>query len=198
MSPRPSAIAVKRRRRVVTLVLAGLAAVVVCVTAACTSSASSSPVSGGNQMARTEYAEFNAAVPYPFASTAPSDPLERKNLAARLTQYNSKGDTNYVYIFAWGSPSPIGYYVIRGKVSSTSSQMTSTQYVTNCDGSSASCTAVDAIGDDGSYGPEEGGSNGVFFFTTNGTLIETDQPFVVSSAPIKLYASVPQLDAPAK
>lgn len=186
-------------QRVRALALTALSVVVLSGTlAACTSGSGSSPVSGGNTVARTEYSEFNAAVPYPFASQAPSDPLERKNLAARLRQYNSAGDTNYVYVFAWGASSPIGYYVIRGKVSSTSSQMTSTQYVTNCDGNSASCTAVDAIGDDGSYGPEEGGSAGVFFFTTAGTLIETDQPFVVSSAPIKLYASVPQLDAAAK
>jgi len=183
------------RRRI--LFIAALASAASLVLAGCTSSASS--VSGGNQVAQTEYSEFNAAVPYPFGHTAPSDPLERKNLAARLVQYNSAGDTNYVYVFAWGSPTPIGYYVIRGKVSSTGSQMTSDQITTNCDGSSHdSCAVVNAIGDDGSYGPEEGGSSGVFFFTTTGTLIETDQPFVVSSAPIKLYASVPQLDAPAK
>ena len=96
----------------------------------------------------------------------------------------------------------IGYYVINGKVSSTGSEMTSTQEVSNCDtgssGNSGSCSVTDAIGDDGSYGPEEGGQNGVFFYTSTGTLVETDEPFVVSSAPIAIYSSVPQLDAPAK
>ena len=62
--------------------------------------------------------------------------------------------------------------------------MTASQITTNC-GSSGGCV-VDAIGDDGSYGPEEGGQNGVFFFTTTKTLVETDQPFAVSSAPINL------------
>lgn len=167
---------------VVSLALGGV------LLAACTSSAQSS-VDAGNQVAQTEYSLFSAA----------SDPLERKNLAARLVQYNAAGNTNYVYLFAWGSPQPIGYYVIRGKVSSTGSQMTSTQQITNCAGDhGGSCSAVEAIGDDGSYGPDEGGQSGVFFFTTAGTLIETDQPFVVSSAPIRLYASVPQLDAAAK
>lgn len=190
----------RHARRVRVTVLAACCAMIALATlAACTGSGSASVVGSGNQVAQSEYSEFNAAVPYPFANSAPSDPLERKNLAARLTQYNSKGDTNYVYLFGWGSPSPIGYYVIRGKVSSTSSQMTSDQITTNCDGSShTGCAVVNAIGDDGSYGPEEGGSAGVFFFTTTGTLIETDQPFVGSSAPIKLYASVPQLDASAK
>ncbi|HEV2635444.1 MAG TPA: hypothetical protein VGX23_09885 [Actinocrinis sp.] len=33
--------------------------------------------------------------------------------------------------------------------------------------------------------------------TFSGVLVETDMPFLVSSSPIKLYSSVPQLDAPA-
>ena len=91
----------------------------------------------------------------------------------------------------------LGYYVIQGKVSSTGSQMTATQVVGNC---SDNCTGAvtDAIGDDGSYGPEEGGQFGVFFFTSAGTLVETDQPFLVSSTPIAIYANVPQLDAKAR
>jgi outer membrane murein-binding lipoprotein Lpp len=152
-----------------------------------------------NQVAATTYNKFNAAVPYPYASGMPSDPLERKNLAARLQQYNSKGSTNYVYVFAGMTDKVIGYYVIRGKVSSTGSQMTSTDINVRCgySGDHQSCTNQ-AIGDDGSYGPDEGGQMGVFFFTTNGTLVETDQPFLVSSAPIKVYGDAPELDAPAK
>ncbi|MFI5973581.1 hypothetical protein [Streptomyces sp. NPDC051452] len=150
-----------------------------------------------NDLAAGTAQKFNQAVPYPYANGMPSDPLERKNLARRLTQYNSKGNTNYVYVFAGMTDKVIGYYVIRGKVSSTSSQMTSTQVNVHCGygGDNITCTN-NAIGDDGSYGPDEGGEGGVFFFTTNGTLVETDQPFLVSSQPIKLYASVPQLDAP--
>jgi hypothetical protein len=183
-------------QRRVRIALAGTAGATALATLAACTSASANQVSGGNRVSQTTYQEFNAAVPYPYANSTPSDPLERKNLAARLEQYNSKGDTNYVYIFAWGSPTPIGYYVIKGKVSSTGSQMTATQITTNC-GSGGGCV-LDAIGDDGSYGPEEGGQNGVFFFTASGTLVETDQPFVVSSQPIKLYVNVPQLDAAAK
>jgi hypothetical protein len=149
-----------------------------------------------NNLSGTTASEFSRAVGYPYASAAPTDPLERENLAARLKQYNSAGDTNYVYLLAPVSGQPIGYYVIKGKVSSTSSEMTSTQVNVDCDGNT-SCTD-DAIGDDGSYGPEEGGAQGVFFFTTTGTLIETTLPWVVSSTPVKIYTSVPQLDAPAK
>jgi hypothetical protein len=166
----------------------------------CTGSSSADKAQAANNaLAGTTYQKFNTAVPYPYANGIPSDPLERKNLAARLQQYNSKGSTNYVYVFAGYTDKVIGYYVIRGKVSSTSSQMTSTQVNVHCgySGDHQSCTN-DAIGDDGSYGPDEGGQSGVFFFTTGGTLVETDQPFLVSSQPIKIYSSVPQLDAPAR
>lgn len=192
-------------RRVRVGITSGVMAVVAgLVLAACTGSSGGSQgaVNASNSTAQQEYNEFTAAVPYPYANAAPSNPLERQNLAERLKEYNSAGDSNFVYIFAWGSPTPIGYYTIRGKVSSTGSQMTSTQTVSNCgtahSGDGGGCSVTDSIGDDGSYGPEEGGGNGVFFFTTTGTLVETDQPFVVSSAPIKLYVDVPQLDAPAK
>lgn len=176
-----------RRMRVAAL---GSAAVLAAITATACTSSSGDAVSGGNQVASTEYAQFNAAVPYPFAHAAPSDPLERKNLAFRLTQYNSKGDLNYVYVFTF-SGQVVGYYVIQGKVSSTASQMTSTQVTSSC---GTNCgLAVDAIGDDGSYGPEEGGQFGVFFRTAGGALVETDLPFLVSNVPIPTYANVPQL-----
>jgi len=181
----------------VIVVAAGLAL------AACTGSAggSQSAVNASNTTAQQEYNEFTAAVPYPYANAAPSNPLERENLAKRLVQLNSKGDTNYLYIFDFAGH-VLGYYVISGKVSSTGSEMTSTQQVTNCgdnnNGDGGGCSVTDAIGDDGSYGPEEGGNFGVFAFTSTGTLIETDQPFLVSSSPIAIYSNVPQLDAPAK
>ena len=181
----------------VMVVVAGLAL------AACTGSSGGSQgaVNASNSTAQQEYNEFTAAVPYPYANAAPSNPLERENLAKRLKQYNSQSDTNYLYIFDFAGH-VLGYYVIQGKVSSTGSEMTSTQQVTNCgdnnNGDGGGCSVTDAIGDDGSYGPEEGGSFGVFAFTSTGTLIETDQPFLVSSAPISIYANVPQLDAPAK
>ncbi|WP_034267887.1 hypothetical protein [Actinospica robiniae] len=183
------------RRRIRVFALSIVAGAICLVTLAACTGGSGNQVSGGNTQSENTYKEFNLAVPYPYTAAAPSDPLERQNLAARLKMYNSAGDTNYVYIFAWGSPTPIGYYVIKGKVSSTGSQMTATQITSDC-GNQGGCV-LDAIGDDGSYGPEEGGENGVFFFTASGTLVETDQPFVVSSQPIKLYVHVPQLDASA-
>lgn len=184
-----------RTRRLIAAAIAGIALLGSSAAACSSGSSSTGAQDTQNRLAASEASRFDALVPYPFANTNPSDPLERKNLAARLEQLNSRGDTNYVYIMTF-SGQVIGYYVISGKVSSTGSQMTSTQAVVDC-GSSGGCTAVDAIGDDGSYGPEEGGQFGVFFFTSAGTLVTTDQPFIESSTPIKIYENVPQLDAAA-
>lgn len=195
--------AVSHRRRIVSLVASVLGALgMVAVLAACNHSSSNSASKNQtfqNNKSGTIAAEFDAAVPYPFANcdsagncspNPPSDPLELKNLAFRLQQYNSKGSTNYVYIFTFGGAA-VGYYVIQGKVSSTGSQMTSTDVNVNC-ANNTSCTNL-APGDDGSYGPDEGGSFGVFFRTAAGALVETDMPFLVSNAPIPVYANIPQL-----
>lgn len=166
--------------------------------AACTSSSTATKSQKAqNNISAAESTEFNKAVPYPFASQAPTDPLERKNLAARLLKQNSSGATAYVYLLAPLDGKAIGYYVIKGKVSSTSSEMTSTDINVNCGfaGNNDPCTNL-AIGDDGSYGPSEGGEQGVFFFTSTGVLIETTLPWISSTGPIKIYSSVPQLDGP--
>lgn len=150
-----------------------------------------------NNIAAGTAQKFDQAVPYPYEGSAfPTDPLERKNLSQRLQMQNSAGATTYVYMMTF-SGQVYGYYVARGKVSSTGSQMTSTQVMVDCGNNSASCP-IDAIGDDGSYGPEEGGQFGIFFITTTGNLIETDQPFISSTQPIKIYANVPNLDAKVK
>lgn len=185
--------------RRIALLTASLAATAALVTACSGNSSATKAQQAQNNAAGTKASEFNAAVPYPFSNKFPSDPLERKNLAARLLAQNSKGSTAYVYILAPLDGKPIGYYVIKGKVSSTGSEMTSTDINVNCSvgGTNEACTNL-AIGDDGSYGMNEGGQNGVFFFTSTGVLVETTLPWISSNAPIKLYATVPQLDAAAQ
>ena len=122
-------------RRVRVGIVGGIAvaAIVLLGAASCggSSGGSQSAVNASNTTAQKEYNEFTAAVPYPYADSAPSNPLERENLAKRLEQLNSKGDTNYVYIETFAGQ-VVGYYVIDGKVSSTGSEMTSTEQVSNC------------------------------------------------------------------
>lgn len=199
MTTKPTA----RRRRVKILISSIVGAFALTATlAACnhsTSNSASANQTKQNNISGAVAAMFDAAVPYPYVScdtsgcktvSKPSDPLEMKNLAFRLQQYNSKNSTNYVYVFTF-SGQVVGYYVIQGKVSSTGSQMTSTDVNVNC-ANNTSCTNL-APGDDGSYGPDEGGQFGVFFRTAGGALVETDLPFLVSNAPIPTYANIPQL-----
>lgn len=155
----------------------------------------------GNNNENQLASHFANAPKNPFLSQDPPDPLELKNLSRRLLQLNAKGSTGYVYLLT-PTGQAIGYWVISGKVSSTGSQMTSTQGIHNCmSGSSqdgGSCAVTDSMGDDGSYGPSEGGPNGVFWFTATGALVETADPYWVYSAqPIKLYANAPQLETKA-
>jgi hypothetical protein len=130
-----------------------------------------------------------AAVPYPEAQLRSS--VERQNLARRLLEFNKKDKIGYVYILSFGKF--IGYYVIKGKVSSNSSQMTNQTWITKwtCPGGcSDSVGPVDAAGDDGSFGPSE---PGIFFFTAAGALIQTDSNYIYSDQPFSINADLPQL-----
>lgn len=127
-----------------------------------------------------------AAVPYPLAQMR--DSLERRNLRERLLRFNRPNKIGYLYVMSFGKF--VGYYVVRGKVSSTQSQMTSPVQVWNCGGADGGCQA-DSIGDDGSFGPNEGGDAGIFFFTATGVMVETTLDWVYSDAPLKI--DVPNL-----
>lgn len=151
-----------------------IAAVAVTGLAAC--DGSSSPPSAqaqGQKDTETAYRQQSAAVPYPVAQL--TDSLERRNVRERLLRTNKPNAIGYVYILSM-TGQYVGYYVIKGKVSSTQSQMTTSQLVRPCsaggDTGSGNCAVtVEAPGDDGSYGENEGGSSGVFFFTVEGAMV---------------------------
>lgn len=127
------------------------------------------------------------AVPYPEVQLRNS--LERANLRERLLRFNKPNKIGYVYLMSFGRV--IGYYVIKGKISSTESQMTNATWITKwvCPGNcSDTVGAVDAAGDDGSFGPNE---HMVFFFTAGGAMIQvpeesayySDQPWSLNGIP---------------
>lgn len=133
-----------------------------------------------SKITETYAKRFEAAVPYPLDLMKTS--LERQNLRRRLLLENQPNKIGYVYIINFGKV--IGYYVIKGKVSSTQSQLTITQQVTAAPNNGSA--TVDSMGDDGSYGPNEGGQNGVFFFTASGTWVETDLEFLYADQPLPI------------
>lgn len=144
---------------------------------ACGPSAPSSQEEGQQQ---TE-AAFDAqshAVPYPADKL--KDSLERRNIRERLLRTNKPDALSYLYLMSQLGQ-PLGYYTIKGKVSSTQSQMTTSTRVEHHGDAGGGNLAYEAPGDDGSYGANE---DGVFFFTTEGAMVTTNLPYVVSDQPI--------------
>jgi hypothetical protein len=116
-----------------------------------------------------------------------NDSSERANLTERLLRMNNPNKIGFVTLLT-----PMGQVItqlnIKGKVSSTQSQLSNTQNIYT---RYNQAVVVDSMGDDGSYGPEEGGKSGIFFFTTNGVLVEwtgwwqyTDAPVIMTTAPV--------------
>lgn len=164
----------------------------VLIAAACTSdNKKASPQGQGQQQTITAFAAQSAATPYPADQLTHS--LERENLKERLLRLNDASKIGYVYLLSF-TGQPFGFYSIKGKVSSTDSQMTTDQLIVNKNGGQISGDqsplTVNAPGDDGSYGKNE---PGIFFFTTEGTLVETSVSYIYSDAPLPL--DVPKLNA---
>lgn len=163
------------------IIAAGVAIVMAIVLAACNET---KPTAQQQGQALTEqaYSQQAAAVPYPVDQL--KDSLERRNLRERLIRTNKADAVGYVYLLSFGKP--LGYYVVKGKVSSTQSQMTADQTVLG--NSNAGYSTVAAPGDDGSYGANE---NGIFFFLVTGQMVTTNLDYVWSDAPLPL--DVPKL-----
>lgn len=138
----------------------------------------------GQQLTQQAFAQQQSAEPYPAALLR--DSTERANLIRHLLRFNDPNKIGYVYIMNFGKI--VGYYVIKGKVSSNDSQLTTSQLVIH-DGypNGGEALAVPAPGDDGSYGANE---PGVFFFTTNNVMVVTDLDYVYSDQPLPINAPV--------
>lgn len=104
---------------------------------------------------------------------------EVKNLKEKQRREENPNTVRYVYVSSFGKP--MGYYMTKGKISSNGSQQgPELDLIDNCD-STCSGTAVDSKQDDGSYGDKD---PGIFFFTTDGTMVvlvgyqtmQSDQP----------------------
>jgi hypothetical protein len=174
---------VNTRRRIAAIAV-GLIVLVAATAGSCDSAPSApSAQSSGQAETETAFAQQRAAVPYPVAEL--KDSLERRNLRERLLRTNQPNKIGYVYLLSFAGQ-PLGYYVIKGKVSSTDSQMTATDMVV--DGTRGSVT-VPAPGDDGSYGKNE---PGIFFFTSEGSMVTTNLNYLYSDAPLPL--NVPKLN----
>lgn len=114
-------------------------------------------------------------------ASAKKDSLELKNLAAKRDLENNPDTTRYVYVMSFGQI--MGYYVAKGKISSSGSQIAPEQDLIKVYDNSTERTVVDSAKDDGSYGTAD---PGIFFWTVDGNMVETDLNYVVSTAPMDL------------
>lgn len=108
--------------------------------------------------------------------------LEKKNLELKRQREEDPNAVRYIYLTTYGRP--FGYYVSKGKISSSGSQRTPEQdNMWTCRGTGTDCAAivVDGAKDDGSYGD---GDPGIFFFLADGTMVETNYDFAITDRPI--------------
>lgn len=142
---------------------ATMAAVLLLGTAACTSS---------------EYDDRKKA-----QSAALENSLEQANLKEKLDRENDSEAIRYVYLVSFAKP--VGYYVIKGKVSSSGSQLAPEQDLIRKSGEDY---VLDSAQDDGTYGS---GDPGIFFFLGDGTMVSTTLDYIESDAPLPI--DVPRL-----
>lgn len=131
------------------------------------------------------------AVDYPADQL--TDSLERRNIRERLLRTNKADKIGYVYYVPFGNI--LGYWTVKGKVSSVKSQMNPTDDlsgdVSDCSGCSEH-VITESAGDDGAFGENQ---DAVFFFTTNGTMIEVpEDDYFYSDQPITLGTDIVNLD----
>lgn len=170
--------------------IAALSIALVALTA-CEDKPTSNAQKQGQKQTEQAFKQQSTAVPYP--ADLLKDSLERRNLREKLLRQNKPNQIGYVYILSFGKF--LGYYTIKGKVSSNQSQMTTDNLIAKADfGEGWESQVVNAPGDDGSYGENE---PGIFFFTTEGALVQVSTDYIYSDQPINV-GDVPELNGPAK
>lgn len=112
---------------------------------------------------------------------ATGETLEKKNLELKRQREEDPNAIRYLYLYSFGQP--MGYYVTKGKISSSGSQRTPEQDNMWTCKNNHGCQpiVVDGAKDDGSYGS---GDPGVFFFLADGTMIETNFDYLLADKPI--------------
>jgi hypothetical protein len=136
------------------------------------------------QTSTDQQKKYEKAVPFPAADL--NSPLDRQNLAEYLKRSNDPKRISYVYLLSKDAK-VIAYYTVKGKVTSVSSQLLPQDDIIDACGTSACYQVVDSAGDDGTYG---GNEPGVFFFTTDGTLVTWTGDYIQSDRPLEVKTPV--------
>lgn len=116
------------------------------------------------------------AVAPPQLSTS----AERINLKRRLERWNDENKISYIYLINRGII--VAHYVVKGKVSSVNSKLTTQQQIVSGRYHGTS-HAIESPALDGSYGTN---GNAIFFFITNGAYVEWSGHYLLFDKPMRL------------
>lgn len=113
-----------------------------------------------------------------------SDSLERGNIVEHLKRNNQPDRVRYIYLLA-DTGGIYAYFVLKGKVTSTSAQLTPTDdLVRPCStGGDCSWQVVQGPTDDGSFDGDEGG---IYFFTDTGMEVQWNGRWLLTDEPLKI------------
>lgn len=109
--------------------------------------------------------------------------LERENLTKRLVRFNDPNKVSYIYLIDYGKV--MGFYTIKGKVSSVNSLLTTGDqivddpYASHMEGGKV----VESPQLDGSYGTN---GDAIFFFTTDDIYVEWNGAYMLCDQPLRM------------
>lgn len=125
-----------------------------------------------------------------------TDSLELRNLREKLLRFNDPSKLGWAYLFTLGQL--VAVLPVKGKISSTQSMMTSSTGVyKSANGSNnggGGNVPVELPSDDLSFGPNEGGQAGKFFFTPDDVMVFWDGPILYVDAPLNVLAQTAVLE----
>lgn len=109
--------------------------------------------------------------------------LERENLKKRLTRFNDPNKVSYIYLINFGKV--MGFYTIKGKVSSVNSRLTTGEQIVNDPYGrwESGGRVVESPQLDGSYGTN---GDAIFFFTTENIYVEWNGDYMLCDQPLKM------------
>ncbi|MEI6169967.1 MAG: hypothetical protein WCP56_03135 [Candidatus Saccharibacteria bacterium] len=135
---------------------------------------------GKSQATTEEYSSASVkAVPYPLGEMKEGGWLERMNIRERLIRFSNPNKISYITLLT-KSGQVFATFTVKGKVSNTSSQLTTSETVNDYCGSGECKIATPAPMDDGTWGPSE---DAIFFFDTAGVYHQWPGEYLLSDAP---------------
>lgn len=135
---------------------------------------------GKSQATTEEYTQSaTKAVPYPLEEMKQGGWLERMNIRERLIRFSDPNKISFITLLT-KSGQVFATFTIKGKVSNTSSQLTTSETVNDYCGSGECKIATPAPMDDGTWGPSE---DSIFFFDTAGVYHQWPGEYLLSDAP---------------